>query len=108
MEHKEVRTLYYGDVHSLCPRGEFKLYAGIKLFLSKSIGDYELYIYPEGYEFWFNMPELTNYLNPVKIDAINNDGMIGASMFLSEEIYQHMNKDGSPCTTYSDNEKGAR
>ena len=101
LTYKEVRTLYHGAIHSLCPTGEYKLYNGISLSLRKSLGDYELFIYPEGYEFWFNMPKFPTFLNPVKIDSKNDDGIVAASILLSEQVYNHMDKVGSPCGTYS-------
>jgi hypothetical protein len=84
------------------------MYSGPMLQFKTSIGDSELFIYPKGYEFWFNMPEMPIYLNPVKIDSANDDGIAQAVVYLSELVTIYRSKEGSPCSTYSDdNEKGS-
>ena len=102
--HKEIRTVIYGAVHSLCNTGETKLFSGPILDFKRSLGDSELFIYPSGYEFWFNMPELPVYLNPVRIDTWNDDGVVSATLYLNELVNKYRDKEGSPCTTYADTE----
>ena len=50
------------------------------------------------------MPELTAYLNPVKIDIKNDDGLVGATMHLNELKFTYKDKQGSPCNIYADKE----
>ena len=81
------------------------MFNGPFLNFKRNIGDAEIFIYPRGYEFWFNMPELPGYLNPVKIDSKNDDGVISATIYLNELVNKYRNKEGSPCTTYADTEE---
>ncbi len=103
-EHKVIQTLIYGTVHSFCFIKDVKLFDGPLLDFKTSIGDSEVFIYPKGYEFWFNMPDMPIYLSPIKIDSNNDDGIARAGIYLNELVTIHRNKEGSPCTVYSKDE----
>ena len=70
------------------------MFDGATLRIKIGKTDHELYVYPKGIEFLFKLVELPPVLNPVKIDSSNADGVVTATMLLSELQMKHLNKDG--------------
>ncbi len=59
---KEIRTSTYGLLFSFCYLEKTPVIDGLFLKLKANGGNYELYLYSKGNEFWFNLIELPGKL----------------------------------------------
>jgi hypothetical protein len=60
---KEIRTSTYGLLYSICHLLKTSIFSSILLKLIASRGNYEVFLYPKGNEFWFNMVELAGNIS---------------------------------------------
>jgi hypothetical protein len=59
---KEIRTSTYGLLFSICHLVKTPVINGLFFNLKANGGNYELYFYSKGNEFWFNLIELPGKL----------------------------------------------
>ena len=82
---KEIWSVTYGRLFTICYLEQTPVYDGIYLKLKQQNWDNELHVYPEGDEFWFALAELPMSMQSVSIDSKNVDGIISATLFISED-----------------------
>jgi hypothetical protein len=98
---EEHRSINYGRIFVLCFNDPKSAFDNTDIILKNLSYDIDVYIYSKGSEFWFTILEPPEWLNPVRVNTQNNDGIISATVTFSEIQTKALNMPHKPCRTYT-------